>query len=159
MLHAAATLIGCGLLWVMFTEHAGAPVDYVIAVAASLASFAIASRLFGAGHAYARAPQYAVLVIGRARSVVANAWATIRAAIAADVSLKPALVRVRTRAHSDISKAAFADMISATSGAVVVDADSDGLLVHVLDEDHVDAERLGRLEARVLGALEGRGPV
>jgi hypothetical protein len=33
----------------------------------------------------------------------------------------------------------------------VVETDADGLLVHVIDEDGVDATDLGRLEGRILG--------
>jgi predicted regulator of Ras-like GTPase activity (Roadblock/LC7/MglB family) len=36
----------------------------------------------------------------------------------------------------------------------VVDVDPDGLLVHVLNEDAVDADDLGRLEAQVIGGGE-----
>jgi hypothetical protein len=47
-------------------------------------------------------------------------------------------------------------MISAVPGAVVVESDADGLLVHVIDEDAIAAEDLTRLETRVLAALGDR---
>lgn len=155
MLHAAATLIGFGLLWLVFTQSGVGFDSWVALAVAAFVSVAISARLFGVSGVYARTPQYVSLVIARAGGVVRGALGAVRAGIAADVRLKPALVLVRSRTGSDVSKAAFADLISAGAGAVVVDADADGLLVHVLDEDHVDAERLGRLEARVIGALEG----
>lgn len=155
MLHAAAALTGLWLLWLLLTQRAASPVDIALGAAAAFAAVVIALRLFGPSKAYARAFQFAAWMIARAPDVVRGALGAIRAAIAADVALKPALVRVRSRAEGDATRAAFADMISARAGAIVVESDADGLLVHVLDEDQIDAERLGKFEARVIGAFEG----
>jgi multisubunit Na+/H+ antiporter MnhE subunit len=80
----------------------------------------------------------------------------VRAAVAADVTVKPALVRIKTRSAEPFAAAAVADLISAVPGMVVVETDDDGLLVHVINEDKVDAADLGALEAGVLASLQAR---
>ena len=96
----------------------------------------------------------ALRALSRIGAVFSGALSTMRAAIAADVTLRPALVRVKSRARRPNQRAAFGAMISATPGMAVVDVDPDGLLVHVLNEDAVDADDLGRLEAQVIGGGE-----
>lgn len=151
MLHAAAMFVGLAVLWIAVTQRASSPQDWAIALGASLVCVLLAMRFGGATAAFARAPRLLALSVARAGAVTSGALATLRAAISADVKLNPALVRVRTRADQPDDRAAFANMISATPGMVVVNADADGLLVHVADEDAIDAADLGRLEAGVVG--------
>jgi multisubunit Na+/H+ antiporter MnhE subunit len=156
MLHAAALLAGLSIIWLIAAPHGQLSQDVPIALAAALVCVGLSSRFGGiAPSAFARAPQFILLAISRAGAVMRGTLSTIRAAIAADVTLKPALVRVRTRASAPFSKAALADLISATPGMVVVETDAEGMLVHVIDEDGVDAAGLGRLEAHVLAATGG----
>jgi multisubunit Na+/H+ antiporter MnhE subunit len=68
--------------------------------------------------------------------------------------MHPALVRVKTRAVRPHQRASFAYVLTATPGMAVVETDADGLLLHVLDENGVDAADLGWLEQAVIG---GRG--
>lgn len=156
MLHAAAMLIGLFALWLLSTQLWSAPRDLAIAAGAALACVLVAARFGGVRSAFARAPQFATLAAGRAGAVIVGALSTVRASLAADVTLRPALVRVKTRATGAFTRGAFADMISAVPGAVVVESDPESLLVHVIDEDAVGAEELGRLETRVLAALGDR---
>ncbi|WP_395645355.1 Na+/H+ antiporter subunit E [Terricaulis sp.] len=156
MLHAAAMLVGLFVLWLLSVQAWSTPEDFAVAAGAALACTLVALRFAGGGHAFARGPQFALLIAGRARNVIAGALSAVRAALAADVTLRPALVRVKTSANGAFARAALADMISATPGSMVVDSDSESLLVHVIDEDAVDAESLGRLETRVLAALGER---
>ncbi len=152
MLHAAAMLIGLAVLWAAVTQRASSPQDWAIALAVGLACTAVALRFGGASSAFARAPRLWALSIARAGAVVRGTLATLRAAASADVTMKPALVRVRSRATRSAERASFANLISATPGMAVVETDADGLLVHVLNEDAIDAADLGRLEARVVGS-------
>ena len=78
---------------------------------------------------------------------------TIRKAVSADVALNPALVRIKTRVGAAHERAAFASLITATPGMAVVETDADGFLIHVIDEDAIDAEDLGRLERAAGGGL------
>ena len=156
MLHAAAMLTGLFILWLLLTQRWSEPADIALAVFAALIGVAATARLGGLGRGgpFTHAPQLLALTIGRAGEIVSGALACIRAAIAADVTLKPALVRVKTRAASAFARAALSDLISAAPGAVVVETSARDLLVHVIDEDATDAALLAGLEARVLAALD-----
>lgn len=155
MLHAAAMLIGLAVLWTLLTQRVSSPQDWMIAVAVSFACVAVALRFGGASSAFWRAPRLWAVNFARSGAVMRGALATLRAAVSADVTMKPALVRVRSRTSRASERASFANMISATPGMAVVETDADGLLVHVLNEDGIDAADLGRLEARVGGGGEG----
>ena len=87
--------------------------------------------------------------LSRLGIVFRGALATIRAAVSADVRLKPALVRIKTRLADPSQLAAMAGTVTAAPGSAAVEVDSDGMLVHVINEDAVDADDLGRIEARV----------
>lgn len=154
MLHAASMLTGLWIIWLLANGGWRTPEDLIVSLAAALVCVAFAARAGGAGDGFTRAPHALLLSFSRLSAVFRGALSTMRAAIAADVTLKPALVRVKTRTQHASDRAAFGGMISATPGMTVVDVDGDGVLVHVLNEDAVDAEDLGRLEAQVLG---GRG--
>lgn len=151
MLHAAALLCGLAALWLLVTQRASSPQDWMIAGIAVLACVAVAMRFGGVSRAYARAPRLLALNAARAGAVIRGTLSTLRAAVSADVTMKPTLVRVRSRTQDVAERASFANMISATPGMAVVETDADGLLVHVIDEDAIDAADLGRLEDMVIG--------
>jgi multisubunit Na+/H+ antiporter MnhE subunit len=52
----------------------------------------------------------------------------------------------------------LATLVSTSPGAVVVEADAEGLLIHLIDESAAEASDLGELEARVLGAHGLKAP-
>src|SRR5262245_25899497 len=155
MLHAAAMLLGLCILWLLATQRFGSPADVAAAVAAGALCAALAARAFGVSRAFARAPRTLFTVFSRAGAVLRGCLATMQAGLAADFGVKPALVRVRTRGRGP-ERAAFADMLSATPGMAVVETDPEGLLVHVMNEDAIDAADLGRLEG-LTGARDDMG--
>jgi multisubunit Na+/H+ antiporter MnhE subunit len=115
---------------------------------------AVALRFGGVGrNPFGYAAQFVMLSLARIGAVVRGGLSVLRAALAADVTVKPALVRVRTRSSDPIARAAFADLMSAAPGMAVVDSDEDGVLVHVINEDAIDEADLGALESRVNAAL------
>jgi multisubunit Na+/H+ antiporter MnhE subunit len=157
MLHAAAMLMAVWLLWLLLTQSWGGPEIWALGFGVAAACVMFAARFGGvSGNAFARAPHFFALTMERAPAVLRGSLMTIRAAIAADVTLKPALVRVKARPSSLEARAALANMISAAPGAMVVEADQEGLLVHVIDEDAIEAAHLGALEGRVVAALDGK---
>lgn len=158
MLHAAAMLTGLFLIWLAITQRGFSLVELGFGAAAALACLVAAYRLGGVGRAFARVPRLLLLRLARAGAVARGALTTVRLAIAADLSLKPALVRVRSRVTGAGARSVLAEMISAAPGQVVVEADAEGLLLHVIDEDGVDAAALGALEAQVLSAISQEAP-
>lgn len=150
MLHAAAMLTGISLLWLLVMQPGLSPQGLVGGICVGLACVALGARLGGVTSAFARAPFLAIPALVRLGVVLQGAISTVRAAVAADIALKPALVRLKTRVKGMEATAALAAMISASPGMVAVETDAEGLLVHVIDEDAVDAADLGRLEDRVL---------
>lgn len=158
MFEAAAMLTGLWVLWLLLTQQWSGAEQLAYGAVAALACVVAAarfSRLRGAGP-FSRALPLLVFAISRAGAVARGAGATVRAAIAADVTLRPALVRVKTRPASDAARAAFASLLSATPGMVVVDADDASMLAHVLHEDAIEPSALVALEARAIQAVDGR---
>jgi multisubunit Na+/H+ antiporter MnhE subunit len=158
MINAAAMFFILWGLWLLLAQQGLSLQALGVGAGVALACVIIAARLgavSGRG-AYAYALRLLGFVAGRAGVVVSGALSAMRAAVAADVTLKPALVRIKTRATTALSQAVLADLISAAPGAVVVEADAAGLLVHVLDEDSIDAQALSQFEARVIAAIDGK---
>ncbi len=155
MLHAAAMLIGLFVLALLVFAQRPLSEAAMLAGMLSLVCVMFAARFGGIGASLWSAPQALALGLARIGAVFSGAVRTIRSAIAADVTLNPALVRVRSRAECGLARAVMADLVSAAPGALVVETEGDGDLVHVINEDAIDANDLGVLEARVIAALEG----
>jgi multisubunit Na+/H+ antiporter MnhE subunit len=156
MLHAAAMLAGLFVLCLLFMGRWNAPEDFAPAFAIALACAGAALLLGGVRrNPFSNAPQFLILIVSRAGVLVRGALATIRAALAADVTLQPALVRVRTSASS-LAKTAMIDLASAAPGVVAVDSDADGVLVHVTTESAVGEAELAALERSTAAMLGER---
>lgn len=156
MLHAAAMLSGLFVVWMLWTQGWSSLVEAGVALGAAVAVVIVMARFGGIGAAFARGPGLAIASAASAGQVMRGVVRTVRGALAADVTLNPALVRVRTRAASGEARAALANLISAEPGLTVVEIDAEGLLVHVTDEDAADAADIGQAEARVLAVIGER---
>lgn len=154
MLHAAAMLTGLCMVWLLLTQQWHSPTEMIVAVGAAFIAATCAARLGGIGGAFARAPLVLVIAVSRLGAVLGGASATVRAALAADITMKPGLVRMRTKANA-AAQAVFADLVSAVPGIVVVETGTEGLLAHTINEDTVAPEDFSLLEARVLNAVGG----
>ncbi|MEQ1618803.1 MAG: Na+/H+ antiporter subunit E [Terricaulis sp.] len=143
MLHAAAMFVGLSLVAALL-----APGQVWMIFTAAFVGVGVSVWLCGVSRMPWRLSAMAPQVLMRLGANLRGAASVARAALAADVALKPALVRLRTRQSDSNALAALAGMISASPGANVVATDDDGFLVHVLDEDEMDAERLGAIELR-----------
>lgn len=144
------------MLWLLLTQRWHGPEDLAIAALVGASSALIAARMGGASPAFLRLPSVIVTSLSRIGAALTGAISTLRAAIAADVRLKPGLVRVKSTL-SGRDAAAFAGMVTAAPGAAVIDTDDEGMFVHVLDEDAVDAVELGRLQHQAQSQQQGRG--
>lgn len=160
-MHVAALLASLAGLWIILFQT---PRDVAAAgVAGAVVLFATLWIARFGGVDAESAPLWRLLRLapmwfGRFIASGQGAAATVRMAIAADVPLRPALVQVRLRTQSDAARAALTHFISADPGGLVVDVDRDSLLVHVLQEDAVDAPQLARVENRVMQAVGGGAP-
>lgn len=159
MLHAAAMLAGLFALALLLTQGWTSVTHAAAAFVIALVAGAFALRFGGGGKTpFSAAPQMAVLLASHAQRIARGAFSVVRGAAAADVTLKPALVRVRSVGADAFSRAAAVGLISAAPGSIVVDADAEGMLVHVMDEDAVDSEAFTAIEAgaaALLGAERG----
>ncbi len=157
-MHVAALLASLAGLWIILFSATRDVTSLIVAGVVAVGVVLWIARLGGVDGESAplwRLLRLAPLSIGRFFASARGAAGTARMALAADVPMRPALVRVRLRAQSDAARAALTHFISADPGGLVVDVDREGLLVHVLQEDAVDAPQLARVENGVIGALEG----
>jgi multisubunit Na+/H+ antiporter MnhE subunit len=152
MLTVVATLAGLFALWFAFVPGHGRPVDFALAGAAALLATLLGARLGALGASFALAPP--ALWVERVARTLRGAMSTAGAALSSRADLRPGLARIRTSDASDETRALFADFVGAAPGVVVIEAQADGLLVHALDEDALDAAQLVRVEARLVSALE-----
>ncbi|MGE0741099.1 MAG: Na+/H+ antiporter subunit E [Hyphomonadaceae bacterium] len=158
MLHAAAMLTGLCAVWLIATQTWSSWQQIALAVASAAFCTLAAARLGGASPAFARAPAVMLLALSQIGAVVRGAASVVWAALSADVTLRPALVRIRSRSGRPAARAAFANMLSAAPGVAVVETDPDGFLAHVAYEDAVDPADLGRLEDGVRRATGDGAP-
>ena len=156
MLQAIALFFGTFSVWLLLEQRFSA-VALIVAAVAGLVCVALTARLTGLGQrTFTMMPKLAAMQLLRAGAALGDAITTVRAAIAADVKLRPAWVRVRTRANDTLSVATLANLISATPGAVVIASDSDGLLVHVNDEADERFAQIRDWEASLARGQGGR---
>ncbi|MET0181269.1 MAG: Na+/H+ antiporter subunit E [Caulobacterales bacterium] len=158
MAHAAALIAGLAALWItMFATSVSVPA-LVLCAGAVLAALLWTARFGGVDSESAphwRWARLAPMIMRQLMTNIRGAGAVARRAIAADVTLRPALLRIRMRQQSEDARATFANFINAAPGIVVVDIDSQGLLAHVIEEESVDASDLGDLESTVIAAVDG----
>jgi hypothetical protein len=148
MLHAATLFTGFCLIFGLATHAWASPQGIVLTAGAAAFSTAFAVRAGGAGAAFTHALRVVMAWFAGLPMAIGGALATIRAALAADVALQPALVRVRAPSLGD--RDAFLTSVGSTPGAVVVSAEGESVLLHVLDEGRIDAERLSALQKRAV---------
>ncbi|MFT3726289.1 MAG: Na+/H+ antiporter subunit E [Terricaulis sp.] len=153
MLRAAAAFLGCFVLWVLVAQRVNAPLDFVFAAVAVVGAVLVGGH-FGGGvsASFLRAPYLLLLELSRVKTVLGGALSTARAALAGDVRLTPGLARLKTRGIDADARADVATIISTTPGNVVVEADGEGLLIHLINEHEMDGADLSGLEARALAA-------
>jgi multisubunit Na+/H+ antiporter MnhE subunit len=156
MLQAIALFSGTFAVWLML-EQRFTMAALLVAAAASIVCVVMTARLPRLGRGtFTQMPRLAAVQAMRAGAALGDAIVTVRAAIAADVKLRPALVRVRTRGSDVLGVATLANWIGATPGAVVISSDDEGLLVHVNQEGDERFAHIQDWEA-LLGDGAGKG--
>jgi multisubunit Na+/H+ antiporter MnhE subunit len=156
MLQAAAMLVGLWAAWLLLSQAPLTLENLAVAAAAAALCAAVSVR-FGGVRDLGAPLGVAWRRLRRAPETFRAALSTARAAIAADISLRPALIRIKPRQGRVAVKAAFAEAISANPGWIAVESDADGLLAHVLDEEAVEPHQISALEDDVRAAYGLRG--
>lgn len=157
MLNAIATAAGLFGLWFALAPAQASATSGAVAAGAVVASMLIAAR-FGAFDKSARfSPTLLALLVRRMARSVRGAIGVVGAVIA-PTSQRSGLVRIRQSETSEATRAAFANFVGAAPGVTVLEVQADGLLVHALDEEGLDAGKLARTEAALIVALEGKAP-
>jgi hypothetical protein len=85
--------------------------------------------------------------------MAAGALATLKAAMAGDVTVRPGLLRVRTAPRFDADIADGVGALGAAAGLAVVSIERDAVLAHALDEEIVN---LDAVAAKVRGESRGQ---
>lgn len=70
-------------------------------------------------------------------------------------AIDPAMVRLRTRARTDLGKALFANSITLTPGTVTVDVQGDRVLVHALVRENASVASFEPMDRRAAAAADG----
>jgi multisubunit Na+/H+ antiporter MnhE subunit len=142
-------LLALFVLWLAANEP-GVPADHYLWIAGASAAFCtgLAARFGGIGRQFTALPASLVVFVAQSAGVVSAAFKTVRAGLSAEISVRPVLIRVKSKIAEGESGAAFANLISAHPGMAVVETDADGLLVHVLDEAAADGAAFAHFEAR-----------
>lgn len=156
MLHAAAMLAGLFFLAFIFTSPVLGANAVFAAVAIALAAAAFGLRFGGASRAFSGVLASIGFAPAAARRALGGALKTVRLAAAADISLHPALIRIRAARAGPFEQVRIAAAAGGAAGAIVVECDSEGLLVHANDEEGVEVKEFERIEARIGRAQNAR---
>jgi hypothetical protein len=144
MAQAAAMLIGLAAFWLMlspgFMLSPGAGDLAGLAIGAAAVACAFAGARWAAPESGARAQPRASLLRRAGQSVRMQARAAARA-LTPGARLKPAFVKMKLRGAAE--RAFIGADVAGRLGAVVVEMEEGGFLMHTLDEDAVDPGALG----------------
>lgn len=147
MLQALLVIAGLGA-WAVAAWGGAGPQDVAPIAVSVLLALLIALRLGWLGRDAAILPRALTALArtpARIRAKTAGAWQVAQAAVSADVTIKPALVKLPLTDPEAASRATAAGALSEAPGAFVVALAPDAVLVHVLNED---AQKEDRLAAR-----------
>ncbi|MEL7232473.1 MAG: Na+/H+ antiporter subunit E [Pseudomonadota bacterium] len=109
------------------------------------------------GVPYGRLPQLLVYWVWLVVEIFKSNWKVIKAILSADVTINPALVKVKTQCESDLAKTVFANSITLTPGTVTVAVESGSMLVHALQEEAAGPGAFDEMDRRSKEAVDGKG--
>jgi hypothetical protein len=141
MAQAAATLMGLVLLWLMLSPWVEDAAALAIGGACVVCAYAGGRWLGAAEPELPRSIQSP-----RSPSAFERALAALRAgsrvarAAISPARLRPAFVKIKARGDRD--RTGLAETIAPSVGAVVVEIEADGFLLHTIDEEAIDPQAL-----------------
>lgn len=151
MLQAATMLAGLWAAWLLMTQAVLTPTQMALGACVALLVAGLSLR-FGGMRQFGAPLGVALRRLRAAPENFRAALNTARATVAADIVLRPGLVRIKPRQNDSSVKAAFGAALGANPGWMTVESDAEGLLLHVLDEEAVQPHDISALEDGVRAA-------
>jgi multicomponent Na+:H+ antiporter subunit E len=105
---------------------------------------------------YHRVMQLLVYLIGLMGRIGMANMAVIMKIIGPRSAIDPVMIKVTTKANTDLGKALFANSITLTPGTVTVDIDGNELLVHALVREASPASSFAPMDRAAAGAADGK---
>ncbi|MGE0046040.1 MAG: Na+/H+ antiporter subunit E [Hyphomonadaceae bacterium] len=156
MIYAAASLVGLTAFWYALAPGGEGIVLGGVSIAVACALGLRLTQADRESAPLARAPWLIAFFFARLPAAMSESARVLRAALAADVTLKPELLRIRARTSDGFSRATFANALTSAAAAIVVETDAEGLFAHLMQEDALDARALAALETGANAAAGGR---
>jgi len=162
MTHLPGLLVALALLWFGLSGETS-PFFIGLGAFAVLVTLALSARLKVIDRnasPYHRAPQLLLYMGWLVVEIVKANIAVIARVLGPRHAIDPAVVRLRTRARTDLGKALFANSITLTPGTVTVDVEGDKVLVHALVRENASVagfEPMDRHAARAADSRKRKG--
>lgn len=162
MMYLPGLLIALALLWFGLSGETS-PFFLGLSVIAIMLTLLLSARLKVIDRnasPYHRAPQLLLYTGWLLIQIVKANVAVIVRVLGPRHAIDPAVVRLRTRARTDLGKALFANSITLTPGTVTLDVDGDKVLVHALVRENASVasfEPMDRNAARAADSSKRKG--
>ena len=156
MMYLPGLLIALALLWFGLSGETS-PFFIGLAVIAVVLTLLLSARLKVIDRnasPYHRAPQLLLYMGWLVVEIVKANVAVIVRVLGPRHAIDPAVVRLRTRARTDLGKALFANSITLTPGTVTVDVDGDKVLVHALVRENASVASFEPMDRRAARAAD-----
>ena len=156
MMYLPGLLIALALLWFGLSGETS-PFFLGLSVIAILLTLLLSARLKVIDRnasPYHRAPQLLLYMGWLVVEIVKANVAVIVRVLGPRHAIDPAVVRLRTRARTDLGKALFANSITLTPGTVSVDVDGDKVLVHALVRENASVASFEPMDRRAARAAD-----
>jgi multisubunit Na+/H+ antiporter MnhE subunit len=144
MLQAFLVIVGL-CAWAVIVRGGTAASDGTAILTCVVLAGLVAWRLGWLGREAAVLPRFIkhiALTPARMRAKTAGALSVARAAISADVTMRPGLIKVAIPSADPVARAQAASAIGQGPGALCVALVPDAVLAHVIDEERQTAEAL-----------------
>ncbi|MEZ5939551.1 MAG: Na+/H+ antiporter subunit E [Hyphomonadaceae bacterium] len=137
------------------------PLFLFLAVVSILSSVWLAARLEVIDRdasPYHRLPQFVLYGVWLIGEIIVSNVRVLKAIINPRDGVSPAVVRLKTKCSSDLSRTTFANSITLTPGTVTVDVDNGVFVVHALSQDGADPAGFEEMERRSCYAADPNPP-
>jgi multicomponent Na+:H+ antiporter subunit E len=135
------------------------PLFLILGAVSVLAVLWLAARLGIIGRdasPYHRIVQLLVYLAGLVFKIAASNLAVVARILGPRSAIDPVMVKVDTRAKTDLGKALFANSITLTPGTVTADVEGDKLLVHALVREASPPSSFAGMDKAAARAADGK---